>query len=328
MASPLNLRVDVDMSQLISAARESGTSVEDLAAAFDTVESASAGAATAATTTLGKINTEGATAASGVDQIGGAAESVGGALGGLGSAASQALSGDVSGGVSSALGALGGMAAAVGIGGPVGSAVLGALGELVGGLIAQLDLFGERARAASDEVSNALVAAGGAFDAADLKARVQDVVTDTDKWAAANTLAKVTGMDLASVVAGLAGDTDSAAALAENYASSIATVGGAWESVAGKDLLAAEQALAGVTDGLDAAPGKSAAYAGAMDKISASSEAATEKVQDTAKALAAPLTSPEVVYSIDDSAVRNWRPPLLQIPAQVVVRPGQVQYTG
>jgi hypothetical protein len=279
MAAPLKIRVDVDMDQLVRAARDAGMSAEDLSAAFTDVSRESAKADTTATRALSDIDREAADAAAGVSKVGDAATPVSGALSGIGDAAKSALSGDVEGAADGAISALGGMAEAIpGIGGLVG----GALATAVAAWIAHLDLFNQRTAEIKGQVASALVEVGGAFTAADLESRLQAVVNDTDQWKAANTIAQATGMSLSDTVRALAGDTDLAAEAYKRFTAAAEqginenTGPAAWMSRT--DLLAATQALDGVTQGLQEGADKARVVTEAIRGTKAETAVATDKL--------------------------------------------------
>src|SRR6185437_1521433 len=99
MASPLKLKVDVDMASLVRAAKDSSDAVDDLSQSFDDVGTSSTRGADKAGDSLRNVSQDAESAASGVDKVGGASDAVAGQLSGLGDAAQQALGGDVAGGV-------------------------------------------------------------------------------------------------------------------------------------------------------------------------------------------------------------------------------------
>lgn len=208
-------------------------------------------------------NTGGRQASDDLTEIAEGSSVAGEGLRGLGDIARDVLAGDFSSAAQGAIGSLGEIAAAAGIGGAAGSAIFGAVSELVGALIEKFGEYGNKVAEVRDETSAALVDMGGAFDAAALQGRIRDIVNDTDKWAQANLISQQTGLDLSVVLSGLAGDAEDAATTSQAFAD-------VWDKIPGsvdtETLYDAKASLEGVTSALDSAPAKIDAVSGAMER--------------------------------------------------------------
>ena len=143
------------------------------------------------------------------------------------------------------------------------------------------------------DVIRALVEMGGAFDAAALQGRIRDIVNDTDKWAQANLISQQTGLDLGTVLSGMAGNAEDAALASQAFAD-------VWDKIPGsvdtKVMYDAKASLEGVTSALDGAPAK-------IDAVSAAMERQASQLYDAA------LASGEATGKIDELGNAIYRMP-------------------
>lgn len=221
------------------------------------------------------------------------------ALSELGSIAQDVLSGDFSSAAQTALSSLGTIATSAGIGGAVGGAIFDALSGLVASLVEKFGEYDKKVAEVRDSTSAALVEMGGAFDQAAMQGRLRDIVNDTDKWAQANFIAQQTGLDLSTVLSGLAGDAEDARRTSQEFSD-------VWEKIPGnvdtQVMYDAKASLEGVTAALDGAPDKIDAVSGAMSRnaerlfdYAASAGEATGKTDDLGNAIVRLPNGKEVV---------------------------------
>ena len=238
-------------------------------------------------------NDGGKKAADELGEIKGGSDVAGESLRGLGDIANDVLSGDFSSAAQGAIGSLGDIAAAAGIGGAAGSSIITAVSGLVGALIEQFGRYDSKLSEVRDETSAALVDMGGAFDAAALQGRIRDIVNDTDKWAQANLISQQTGLDLGTVLSGMAGNAEDAALASQAFAD-------VWDKIPGsvdtQVMYDAKASLEGVTSALDGAPAK-------IDAVSAAMERQASQLYDAA------LASGEATGKIDDLGNAIYRMP-------------------
>lgn len=172
-------------------------------------------------------------------------------LTGLGSIARDILSGEFSSAADGALNALGSIAAAAGVGGVVGSAIMSAISGLVSSAVDELSRMATAAEEAKKEVVNQMIELGGALDDETISRNMEEIVKNADKMANLEILKDATGMSDTSLLRAMAGDSDLAA-------EAIARLREAADQDAIPDalLLAANKAateLGGIADAADAA---------------------------------------------------------------------------
>lgn len=245
-------------------------------------------------------------AARSTDKVKDAAKKVGPNLTELGSIARDVLAGDFAGAAESALGSLGALAGLAGVGGAVGGALLESVGGLAEALLTEWSRFPEGVKAARDELTNALVEAGGAFEDAEIESRLRNIVSDTDKWTSANLIAQATGRDVSEVIATLAGVTGDADQMLKDWNKSWGELPG---SVPLADIDNAGAALTGVAEAGGAIPERLAAVDGALANTKQASADAAAKYDDFRGKLWNPLPTPAPVkIRIDTSDYDNWTP--------------------
>lgn len=238
-------------------------------------------------------NDGGKKAADDLGEIKGGSDVAGESLRGLGDIANDVLSGDFSSAAQGAIGSLGDIASAAGIGGAAGGAIFTAVSGLVGALIEQFGRYDSKVAEVRDSTSEALVEMGGAFDAAALQGRIRDIVNDTDKWAQANLISQQTGLDLGTVLSGMAGNAEDAATASQAFAD-------VWDKIPGsvdtQVMYDAKASLDGVTSALDGAPAK-------IDAVSSAMERQASQLYDAA------LASGEATGRIDELGNAIYRMP-------------------
>lgn len=232
----------------------------------------------------------------------------------LGSIARDVLAGDFAGAADSALGALSGVAAAAGIGGAVGGAILEAVGGLAGALIEQWQSFPNAVKESRDELVNALVDAGGAFDDSQIESRIKNAATNTETWNSALLIAQATGRDVSDVLATLAGVTGDADATLKDWNASWGDLPG---SIPLDSIDAAGAALQGISEAGSSVVERQAAVADAMQGVRGKTDEATQSALDFKNSLDHIPGLKEIVVkaTVDDSAVRNYKPPRVNVPA-------------
>ncbi len=299
-------------------------------------------------------NDGGKKAADDLGEIKGGSDVAGESLRGLGDIANDVLSGDFSSAAQGAIGSLGDIASAAGIGGAAGGAIFTAVSGLVGALIEQFGRYDSKVSEVRDSTSEALVEMGGAFDAAALQGRLRDIVNDTEKWAQANLISQQTGLDLGTVLSGMAGNAEDAALASQAFAD-------VWDKIPGsvdtQVMYDAKASLEGVTSALDGAPAKIDAVSAAMERQASqlydaalASGEATGKIDDLGNAISRMPDGKEVVVNaqtqkayedlnaleqkpipnkqftvkalIDDSEVRAWRVPMKVGYVEMRPKPG------
>lgn len=322
MASPLSLRVDVDMSTLVNAARDAGSSVDDLATSFEGVESSAGTASTASTTSLGKISTEAQTASTEVEGVGTSADGVGTQLGGLGGIADSVLAGDFTSAAQTAGGALDNLAGMAGIGGPVAVA-LTTLAQLVGSAFTEA---ADRVREKSSGMFDAMTESGSqALDQTYLLAQAQELIADDKAMEKIRRWSSAIGLDLPTAILASVGSTEDLKRAQDKLAEAYDKDPGA--KLAG-GFIEATKALNETGEAATTAKSKFDAFSGVkslLDDNAKAADTAKTSVQKFQDQVMTSLNPAAVKFTVDDSAVKNWRPPMLTIPAQVVVRPGAVQ---
>lgn len=249
-----------------------------------------------------------------VSDVSDKASGVGDSLRDLGSIARDVLAGDFESAAQGALDSLGGIAAAAGVGGAVGSAVVQAVSGLVGALVTAFTDYQTKVDEIRDETQASLVDMGGAFDEAALNQRIGDIVNDTEKWRQALLIQKETGLDLSTVLSGLAGDAEDAATTASAFADS-------WDDISGSTdtqlMYDAKASIEGVNDALAGAPAKVDAVNDAMERQRQKTAQTKDEVARLRDELLKPFANPVIRPIIDDSAIRNYRPPVIQIRARI-----------
>lgn len=262
MATPIKIRVDVEMQDVINQAKKGGQALEDMGDSFGDVEDASQDAARTTTRSLddmvdsfGDVEDAGQAAARSADdigKIGPAADNVSGALGDLGGVAQDVLGGDFASGAKGAISSVTGIASSIpGIGIAAGIAAAG-VGLVVSAIQASEQATAEAAKRAS-EWADAYIAAGDRIVGASSQvAAVQEIATDPDRYKEAQVNATNWGVDVSTAMLAMAGNAAALAVAQETLAartreSSTAAAEGAdqYRPVSKEMLALAESALAG-----------------------------------------------------------------------------------
>lgn len=301
----LGLSADDAQDAVDAIARETRDLGRDGARDLGRAEDAVDDLADAAKKTSGDLDGMGDAASTAADktaEIDDKAGTVGDGLRSLGDIAKSVLTGDFKSAAEGALDALGGLAAAAGIGGAVGGAVASAIGGLVGGLIEQFSAYQAKVDEVKTETEAALVDMAGAFDEATMQQRIRDVVNDTEKWRQALLIQQETGLDLGIVLSGLAGNAEDAATTSRRFAES-------WDQIAGtvetQLMYDAKASLEGVTDALAGAPAKIDAVAAANSRQADATRAASDAVQDLRDGLVKLPPNVSTKVTVDDSGARR-----------------------
>jgi len=272
--------------------------VEEVERATRDLEDAQGDAADAAEDAARKTGDAAEDAARKTGTIKDKASEVAGAFPELGSIVRDVLAGDFGSAAESAIGSLSGLAAAAGIGGAAGGLILEAVGGLAGALIKEWQRFPENVKATKDELVNALLQAGGAFDEAEIESRLRAVASDSEKWRDAQLIVAATGRDLGDVVATLAGVTDDADAVLKDWNKS-------WGDLPGNIPLAELDHVGSSLRGLTEAGGtfaeKQAAVNGAMQRTKRDAEDAASGVKSLWDQVKNPPMDPAVKVSVDTS---------------------------
>lgn len=256
------------------------------------------------------------TAGDDISTISDKAAPVGDGLRDVGQIAKDVLQGDFGGAVEGALGSLGEFAGLVGVGGAVGSAITEAVGGLVSGLIEAWGSYAEKVQEVKDATLRDLVDMGGALDEARIEAKVRDIAASTEEWEQALIIQQATGLGMGEVLRALAGDAEAAKIVSDEFNASFSQIGG---NVDTQRLYDAKAALEGVNDALSGAPARVEAVESAIGIGTDRQEAYNEKVREGADLIrnfpdAKDVTVP---LRVDDSALRNYRPPVIQVRAIV-----------
>lgn len=242
-------------------------------------------------------------------------------LGELGSVARDVLAGDFAGAADSVLGSLGGIAAAAGVGGAVGGAVADAISGLVGKLVEAWDPFNSKTQQVKDDVAAALASMGGAFDEAAIEQRLRDAASDTEKWNQAALLAKATGMDLSDALRAVAGvSQDESAAAFQALQDAMNDSSSAAQNLSTTALRDLEQQLQGNASGFDDAATRAQALEDAIKSSGDSATTAKDKTNDWAQSIANLPGGKEILLKlgIDDSKIRNYVPPVININTRLI----------
>lgn len=244
----------------------------------------------------------------------------------LGQVAKDVMSGDFAGAAQSALDSLGGLAAAAGLGGAVGGAVSSAIAGLVSALIKEWSAWSEKVKETRDELVQALIDTGGAFEQAQIESRIRDIAGDTEKWAQANLIAQTTGRDVSDVLLTLAGVTGDADGALKDWNDSLSKIPGNVPLDLIRDTGAA---LQGVSEAADGAPERIDAVKDAMGRVKGEAKEADKKIDDLRNQLLNPLPDPPPVkLRVDssgiDAALRRI-PTEVNVRVNAIVRPGTTQ---
>lgn len=315
MASPLSLRVDVDMSDLVKAAKNAGDAAEDLSDSFQDAGREASTASTEAVDALGDVDQAAQTTGGTLkDGLGGALQDVGGI-------ATDAISGDVGGALEGVTGVIGNLGGAI----PgIGTALSLAAG-VAGAAFAVMQADAEATRQKVSDMYDDMVESGSlALSQTYLLAEAQALIGDEGRLAQAQTYADVLGIDLNTVIGAMVGNTQDLAAAQEALGGRLEDVGGkvstfssTQSEAAGKnqELFATLQAARGEFDkagsAVDTAGGKYAAYTDFAADLTDTTNDANDAVSDLASSLTSlpPTTNATVKVTVDDSAVKRWTPP-------------------
>lgn len=263
-----------------------------------------------------------------VADVAGKASGVGDSLRDLGSIAKDVLSGDFGSAAEGALGSIATLGAGLGVAGAVGGAVAGALGGLVNQLVTAWDPFSAKTREVRDDVAAALTEMGGAFDESAINDRLRAAAADTDTWNQATLLAQATGMSLSDSLRAVAGvaQGESAAAFDELQRATNDSTSAA-QTLSRTALRDLEQTLQGNADGFSDAATRADTLTSAMQGTAAEADEnarATKNWADQLRGVPATTTG-TLVLKVDDSAIRNYRPPVIQIRARIAAEGGASQ---
>lgn len=260
------------MKQAITLGREAGRTTDQIADDFseafgvplDRAKRAVEEVVTA-TDDLGDAGQGAKTAGDDIESgISGGAEGAAGSLTELGSIATDVLSGDISGAAGGAVDALSGIAAAAGIGGAAGSAIISALGGLVTAMIDELTRFSDMAEETKQGVIQDFIDLGDGLDAAAVDKRMKKILADPDTRRQAELLQNLLKTDLPTAVLAMAGDFETAGVTVDEVMGAIADAPG---NVSLEDWNSLKAQLEGVTGGLAAGPEYADAYADALSRV-------------------------------------------------------------
>jgi hypothetical protein len=313
MASPLSLRVDVDFRELIREAKNAGATLDDLADAFDDVEDTSKTASRSAVRGLDDVDKASKTAGDGVDDMGSKFDSVG-------NLAQDVFSGDIAGAAQSAAGALTNVGASI----PGLGIALGGIGTIAGLAFSAWQENAEKIEKRTSDMYDDMVESGSRFlSSTYLLSAAQDLINDPGQLADAKKYADLLGIDVPTAIGALIGKSDDLIVVQDLIAqkqrdiANVEPYDRSNELLKGaKDANALARELDGVSTSLDTAGGKAKVFTDFKKSVDESAGA----VDTLNSSLAKTPPSTTVKVKVDDSAVKNYRPPTITIPANLQIK--------
>jgi hypothetical protein len=286
MATPIKLRVDVDMAKVVSEAKKSGDAVDDMAGSFEDASDASKDFARNA-------ESAGTKAGAGVGAVGDAADAASGSFDGLGGAASAALEGDVGGAAQSALGAVSGLAGNIpGIGTALSAAA--AIGTAaIGFITGAFDKAKQASDAARDSAYNYGVVVDATGKSADIAGRIAEITKSTEDLKNVQDIATISGWRQVDVIKAMA-TGDGLPALYKAFED-----GANSTTIASKRALELEQSLQGAQSGFAAAASAADLNARALYDLTTAAGTATGEVDDLGNAVYQLPDGKQVVVNAD-----------------------------
>jgi hypothetical protein len=255
-----------------------------------------------------------------MDGITSGAEDASAGIGGLSEVAERALAGDIPGAAQAASDALGGIGDIVAVGGPV-VAALGALASIVG---ETLGAAAEEAKARTAGMFDDMVESGNnALSATFQLAEAQKLIGDDEAIAGIQRWADSIGIDLSTAVLASVGNADALATATEALNQKLDS--DAPGRLAGK-YIPAIKALTDTGNAADSAASKVSLMdqvEGALRDTGAAAESASGQVSSYADQLnrVPKNVHTSATVSLDDSAIRNYRPPKIYVQGEVLWNP-------
>lgn len=258
----------------------------------------------------------------------------------LGSIARDVLAGDFASATESAIGSLGGLAAAAGVGGAVGGAIITALAAVAGAVVAEWQRAAEETEQRISDMYDDMTESGNKYlSATYLISAANALIADDEQIRKAQAYADILGLELPTVIGALVGSTEDLATAQAAVNDQIAGLGDE-AGIAQSILYDFRDEIDGIGDSVETAGGKAStldAFQTHLLEAEAAAGRATTAVDEfgnmvytlpdgktvTIDAATGKATTdvntfvsgvPKNIWTtitVDDSNVRNWRPPLL-----------------
>jgi hypothetical protein len=213
-----------------------------------------------------------------------------------------------------AQGTLGGLASSLpGIGAAAGIAALG-----IGAITEELTNTAERSKEIKEGIIQDFVEIGDALDKEAVDARVRDILNAEGTRKEAQLLADIMGITVGQAVLAMAGDFESAGVTVDEVMDGINTASGSVDTKVWSDL---KNTVSSTTDAMEAGREAAEARAEAEKRTAATVETEQKKQQDaiakTAQQLMGFPQPAPVKLTVDDWALRNYRPPTIRVNAVI-----------